>query len=260
MSYPDGSLKVREVRENEGIAPTHEDMERDGGGDIDEELGGAGDVVESRQDEISALYCGVGVADWYNFKSIPPVGLGDLGVTEVENDFYLRSLKNVSFFGASKRALSRRYADFAEVSGFDKGRMEYTEFVDRKQPRHAVVGGGKGLTQYTRGVIYTTARMSTINNVNITQGCPANCSFCKESLLSRGYTQIDITERTGVLRIKLDDREFEVAGKTKVKFWDSVREVMVLGPLQVALRYNFPIAKDSLEKLWSGQLTHLIQD
>lgn len=258
MSYPEGALRKKERSENEEVSPTHDDMERDGGGDLDSEIGDG--VVPSRQAEIEALYGVLGKPDWYNFRSIPPASFEDMRVTEVENDFYLRNVRNKKFFGASKRALSKRYDGYGEVSGFDKGSMRYTPFVELKQPRHAVVKGGKGLTQNTRGVVYTTGGMSSINNVNITHGCPANCSFCKESLLSRGYTQIDITERTGILRLRIDGREFEVLGKTKVKFWDSVNQIMVLGPLQVALKFNFPIANDSLEKLWTGQLTHLIQD
>jgi hypothetical protein len=114
---------------------------------------------------------------------------------------------------------------------------------------------------YTRPVIYLSADMSTINNFNITFGCPSNCSFCKESILGRGYTQLSVDEQSGIIRVELDDgRDFTVPAKSRVKFYDPKVDSVVYGPLVVAVVNSFPIATDSLEKLRTGDLTRLVSD
>ena len=88
-----------------------------------------------------------------------------------------------------------------------------------------------------------------------------NCSFCKESLLARGFTQMDFEEGTGIIRIRTDEREpFEVPSKARVKFYDTNQERIVIGPLSAAVANAFPIATDSLEKLRAGELYRVLAD
>lgn len=85
---------------------------------------------------------------------------------------------------------------------------------------------------------------------------------CKESLIGSPFTQVNFKETTGILKVDLKDGKepMELSAKTKIKFFDTESKVVVYGPLQIALAYNFPIAKDSLRKLRDRTLVRLIAD
>lgn len=76
-----------------------------------------------------------------------------------------------------------------------------------------------------------------------------NCSFCKESLLSRGYTEVSVTASTGMIRFPspLTGNPITVSSAARVKFRDGDR--IVIGSIGTAIRKGFPVAEDSLEKL-----------
>lgn len=85
---------------------------------------------------------------------------------------------------------------------------------------------------------------------------------CKESLLARTFQQASFKEGTGVLDVDLDDGTTirNVPSKARVKFFDTKNDLIVFGPLQVALANKFPIARDSLRKLRDGVLRRLLAD
>lgn len=201
-----------------------------------------------------------GQPDYFNFHTVPLDKLADNHTTTTVNDYYLQDFDAIPMFGASIRALDKRYA-YKLVSAYSKKTHTYTDFTERNMPRHGTTEGGKGLSLYTHVVIYHSADMSSIVNVNITFGCPSNCSFCKESLLARGFTQMDFEEGTGIIRVKTDEREpFEIPSKARVKFYDTQQERIVIGPLGVAVANAYPIATDSLEKLRAGELYRVLAD
>lgn len=203
-----------------------------------------------------------GMPDYYSFVKREHLNINNLGVTQCENDLYLADVAPVEFYGVSMTYLGggSKYAKYKKVSGYSKRENDYSPFVKEHRPYAARVEGGKGVTHYSRGVVYTTGGMSLINNFSITMGCSSNCSFCKESLLARGYTQVDFLERTGTIRLSLPEGHREVLGKSKVKFFDTNLQKIVIAPIQVALRNKFPICKGSLAKLLNGSLTRFMQD
>lgn len=251
-----------------------EGMELGNEGNLDEELGLDMEDEEGSNEDgdehirikadfsevIAARYRVDGQPDYFNFHTVPLEKLDDNHTTTTVNDYYLQDFEAIPLFGASIRALDKKYA-YDLVSAYSKKDHKYTDFAEKYMPRHGTTEGGKGLSLYTHAVIYHSADMSSIVNVNITFGCPSNCSFCKESLLARGFTQMDFEEGTGIIRVKTDEREpFEVPSKVRVKFYDTKQERIVIGPLSVAVVNAFPIATDSLEKLRAGELYRVLAD
>ena len=257
--------------------PSLESMEKlDDEVTIDEELGdddegsneGDDEHVTIKDADSSAMeqfYAVDGQPDYFHFVTEPLTGLDANHETRTVNDWYLRDLPPNEFFGKSQAFLEQKYAGYDTVSAYDKASHKYTDFVEQHRPLHAMTEGGKGITMYTRPVIYLTSDMSTINNINITFGCPSNCSFCKESILARGYTQLAVDEKTGTIEVTIDGPDghptsFEIPSKSKVKFYDARADKIVMGPISVAIVNQFPIATDSLNKLRSQDLTRLLSD
>jgi hypothetical protein len=209
---------------------------------------------------IAARYKVDGQPDYFNMVTERPEFLNQRHISRVANDWYLDRVKPIKFYGASLKALEAKYKDFPVESAYRLADHSFAPFAADHRPLHAMTEGGKGITQYTRPVIYLTTDMSTINNFNITFGCPSNCSFCKESILGRGYTQLSVDEATGLVRIETENGDFVAPSKTKVRFWDQILDQSVMGPLSVAVVNQFPIATSSLEALRSGELTRLVSD
>lgn len=101
---------------------------------------------------------------------------------------------------------------------------------------------------------------SSIVNINIAMGCPSFCSFCKEALIGREYTEFNALESTGYVKIEIEGEIREYPAKTSVKFYDPEVGHIVYGPIQVPIAYGYPIAQDSLAKLRSGLLGRLSAD
>lgn len=253
--------------------PDLEGMELGEEGNLDAELGLDGDGGdddhairgEDAAEKVRRFYQVSGRPDFFNFSVHHPETLDTNTLTRTENDFFLDRYKPTPFFGSSLTHLQKQFAGFARKSGFDKKTMQDTEFAQLYQPKHATNQGMKGLGMYTHASIMhcgsSGGGMSQILNISLTAGCPAQCAFCKESLLGRNYTQADFNEETGILRIKMEDgKEVDVLGKVRVKFWDPKAETVVYGPLQVAIFNGYPIAKDSLEKLKRGELVRYLAD
>lgn len=103
-----------------------------------------------------------------------------------------------------------------------------------------------------------------LNGVAVVHNCPASCMFCKESLIARGFTEVAVSESTGVLQLSIDldgeHLEFSTPSKAKVKFWDSAAKVMVYGPISVAITKGYPVSIDSIRKLVGKQLTRYLSD
>lgn len=250
--------------------PSLESMEKlDDEVDIDgddEEGSNEGDdegvtIKDADSSAIENFYRVEGQGDYFHFGLEPLLSLKDNGVTKTYNDWYLKGVLPNAFFGKSQAFLETKFGSYEIQSAYRKADHTYAPFVEAHRPLHGMTEGGKGITMYTRPVIYLTADMSTINNVNITFGCPSNCSFCKESILARGYTQLSVDESTGVVKVELDGHDpFDVPSKAKVKFYDTALEQIIYGPLSVAVINQFPIATDSLDKLRSGDLIRLLND
>lgn len=199
-----------------------------------------------------------------SFETSQPVTLSD--VTEPvrsSNDFYLSEGYSdpVGLLHASVGAVSKPYEGFKRVSAFNAKTNTYTDHTVRHQPKHAHTVGGKGLTGYTRPTFQHTHGMSSINNVVMSHGCSASCSFCKESLMARGFSQANIKEETGVVTVRHPDGDIEnIPSRTKVKFYDVQNEVVVYGAISIPIVNGFPIAKDSIKKLRDRTLTRFIAD
>jgi hypothetical protein len=87
--------------------------------------------------------------------------------------------------------------------------------------------------------------------------------FCKESLIARGFTEVAVSESSGVLHLSVDldgGLDFSTPSKAKVKFWDSSAQVMVYGPISVAIAKGYPVSIDSIRKLAGKQLTRYLSD
>lgn len=236
------------------------------GGDGEEEGDNEGDdehvvIKDADTSKMEARYQVEGQPDYFNFRTAPLAKVEDNHTVHTENDWYLRKYRSIPMFAQSIKHLERVHLPFEIRSAYDKKTHQYAPFAEAHRPMHAMTEGGKGLAMYTRATIYMTADMSTINNVNITFGCPSNCSFCKESILARGYTQLQVDEKTGTIRVETESRPpFEVPSKSKVKFYDPNVGKVVYGPLSVAVVNEFPISSDSLDKLRSGDLVRLLSD
>lgn len=152
-------------------------------GDLDSELGFDEDGEEDGEDSIrikadfseivAAQYRIEGKPDYFNFHTVHVDRLEDNHTTTTINDYYLEGFEAIPLFGASLKALDRRY-DYPMVSAYSKETHKYTQFTQDHVPRHGMTEGGKGLTLYTHSVIYHTADMSSILNVTISHGCPSN--------------------------------------------------------------------------------------
>jgi len=99
-----------------------------------------------------------------------------------------------------------------------------------------------------------------MNNA-LVHNCPSACSFCKESSLAREFCQMDLFEKTGIIKVKGPNGEdLELPSQAKVKFWDTENEIMILGPIQIAICKGFPIATDSLQKYIDGDLFRVLAE
>lgn len=234
-------------------------------GDLDDG-GNEGDddhvvIKDGDTSQMEARYAIDGVPNWFDMATEPVRDLKDNNFTRTQNDWYLSKFRPIDMFGKSQAFLSDKYASFAVESAYSKTTHAYADYIELHRPLHAMTEGGKGIAMYTRPVVYMTADMSTINNFNITFGCPSNCSFCKESILARGYTQLSVDESTGMVSVVVDGKEpFEIPSKAKVAFWDINIQQIVYGPIAAAIVNMFPISNDSLDKLRSGDLVRLVSD
>lgn len=98
-------------------------------------------------------------------------------------------------------------------------------------------------------------------NGTMVHNCTNSCSFCKESSQAREFCQMDLFEETGIIKVKAPNgEELEIPSKAKVKFWDKDNEVMILGPIQIAIQRGFPISIDSLQKYYDGKLFRVLAE
>jgi hypothetical protein len=201
-----------------------------------------------------------GKPDVLNYKVHSEENIEDNKVTRVDNDPYLINLNPVNLFGQAIKNQEKRYEGFEEKSGYIKEEDCFEEFVELHQARHGHTEGGKGITFDSHPVITQMAGMSKINNINVSFGCPASCSFCKESILAREFSQVDIFEKTGIIRVTFEGVTRDVPSIAKVKFWDSENEIMIFGPIQVAIYKSFPIYKESLRRLVSGESVRVLAE
>ena len=201
------------------------------------------------------------VPNFFEFAVFHPRTVADLDKPlKTENDFYLGSIKPFAPIGKSIKSPADKYAHYALKSAYDTKANEYTEFSHKYRPHHAHTEGGKGLAMYSRPVLYTKAGMSSIVNINIAMGCPSFCSFCKEALIGREYTEFNALESTGYVKLEIEGKIREYPAKTSVKFYDPDVGHIVYGPIQVPIAYGYPISADSLAKLSSGMLGRLSSD
>lgn len=198
--------------------------------------------------------------DFFHFKIHRPEELEEEMQTVVENDAYLSRSKPIDFFGKAIAQSAEKIEDYERQSGFDKETFEYKDFVNLHQPKHGITEGGKGLTFYTKPVINHTCLMSNILNIIISHGCSSLCSFCKESCLSRGFTQTDIKTPTGILKVNIEGEEVEIPGQAKVKFYDTENKIMIYGPIEIPLHKNFPISISSLRKIKDRELFRVLAE
>jgi len=202
--------------------------------------------------------------DYYNYAIKHPKTIKDTRETEVENDPYLEGLAPNVFFADSLGNHAEKYKDWKGESGFSKETMKYTPFVREHQPRHGLTEGGKGLAFYMKPVVMHTTNMSSIVCVNISYGCPASCSFCKEANIARNFTQMPISEATSIIRVTFGHgdmkKKIEVPAKIKVRFFDSRVGSTIYGPLSVAIANEFPIDCRSLERIYDGEFFRVMSD
>lgn len=218
-------------------------------------------IKADQQRQMAARYQVPGQPDYFHYRVQPLTSLADNHTTTVENDWWLDQLEPMAFFGRSIKHVARQHAGWEARSAYDKKTHKFHPYVKTHQPRHGHTEGGKGLALYPAVVIYHTGDMSSILNLNITFGCPSNCSFCKESLLARGFTQMNMYETAGYVRITTETRPpFDVPASTRVKFFDTKIGQVVIGPLSVPVMHSFPIATDSLDKLRDGTLNRVLAD
>jgi len=226
-----------------------------------------GDSAEIKAEDTSAVqrrYSVKGEPDFFHHKRVIPMSLSEPGPQKIINDWALSRQKPIPFFGRAIKKVSDRFSDFAVKSGYTRKTNRFEEQVLLHRPLHAMTEGGKGLTQNTRPVVMAHAGMSDVNNIIFGHGCPASCMFCKESLIARGFTEVAVSESTGVLQLSIDldgeHLEFSTPSKAKVKFWDSAASVMVYGPISVAITKGYPVSIDSIQKLVGKQLTRYLSD
>lgn len=200
------------------------------------------------------------------YHAEPRVSTEDLASQTVENDYYLHDRSNNPLFANGRKHLIKPFAGYTKVSAYDTKKRVHTDLVERSWPTHGQTDGGKGLTTLSRPVISHHAGFSSLVNVVTSFGCSASCSFCKESYLARSFTQVDINELTGLIRIHPDEdrfpelEPFTIPGKVRVKFWDSINNIMSYGPLQVALVNKFPIEDASFIKVATNESYRLLSD
>lgn len=216
------------------------------------------DEVLDAPELIRKVYQEEGVPDFWSFKAeildhIPEMQL-------VENDYWLSINTPVPMFGASIGNVAKGWRTFKERSGYNAKTFKYRDFVEKYRPSPGETVGGKGLTSYTHPVVYLTGLMSKFLNINISYGCPGLCVFCKESNLARNYTQMQIEEETGIIEFDFEGETIKVEGMSRVKFWDTDNNLMVYGPLQVAIANKFPISKYSLRKLAKEETFRVLSD
>jgi hypothetical protein len=225
-----------------------------------------GDSAEIKAEDTSAIqkrYEVRGEPDFFHHKRVIPMSLSETGPQRVINDWALSRQKPIPFFGRAIKKVADRFSDFAVKSGYSRKTNRFEDHVLLHRPLHAMTEGGKGLTQNTRSVVMAHAGMSGVNNIIFGHGCPASCMFCKESLIARGFTEVAVSESSGVLHLSVDldgGLDFSTPSKAKVKFWDSSAQVMVYGPISVAIAKGYPVSIDSIRKLAGKQLTRYLSD
>lgn len=226
-----------------------------------QDLSGEEAYIKLKIAKIKSRYENPEVADNFHFKLALPLTCADFEKgTLSENDHYLEAYKPILPFARSIAAPIDKYKDWAMVSGFNSKTTERTETVNLYRPVHGVTEGGKGITYYTRPVIATTAGMSTIVNVVMASSCPSNCSFCKEALIARSYAESNIYETSGEITLHWEGKTQSFPAKTKVKFFDPNIQSIVYGPLQVPIGLKYPLADESLRKLFEGTLVRMLAD
>lgn len=104
------------------------------------------------------------------------------------------------------------------------------------------------------------AHNSEILNFNITAGCSASCSFCKESFLARPYSQIDIHEDSAIIQIDFDGNLLHTPAKAKVKYFDPNVQEMIAGPIVVPISQGWPIETYSLNRLANRESFRVLED
>jgi|ERR1019366_5932137 hypothetical protein len=225
------------------------------------------EIAEIKEENKAALqekYEVLGQPDFYHYKRVIPESLIEAETTRVMNDWFLSRQKSIPFFGRAINKVAVLFSDYEIRSGYDKKTNKFADFVLDYRPLHAMTEGGKGLTQNTRPVVMLHAVFSEVNNIIFGHGCPAQCSFCKESLIARGFTEVAVSESTGILHLETDlDGEhlsFDTPSKAKVGFFDTTAEIMVYGPIGIAIARGYPILKDSICKIIGKSLTRYLSD
>lgn len=110
--------------------------------------------------QIKEYYLNEALPNENEFKSFFPATLESLTKEHhTENDYFLRRVTPNKAVGSSIKFLGTRYKNYARVSAYNPKEGKFTPLAQRFRPEHAHTEGGKGLTNYSRPVIYTTSGM-----------------------------------------------------------------------------------------------------
>lgn len=152
------------------------------------------------------------------------------------------------------------YEEFEKISGYNSKKKKFRSYVEKYQARCFQTEGGKGLTFNVKPVVGHHANMSTVCNININQGCVNLCSFCKESHVSRRYSEMNIYGESKIVEIEFEGEKVKVPSKIKVKYFDVENNIIVYGAVEVPISKRFPISKSSLRRVISGELKRVLNE
>ena len=181
----DDRVSKNEVNEG-GDEDIMEGMARKGSADGDLEI----DSLYAEEDDVSILvsedgeeavrdrYKVEGRPDFFKFSVKHSTTLEDMSITETQNDIFLNKITPSNFIGMSIKTQYDKRKKYKKVSAFSKKSYDYNGFSKQHMPLNGITEGGKGLTNLSRSVVYTTAVMSGLLNVSLSHGCSAQCSFC----------------------------------------------------------------------------------
>lgn len=157
----DATIDVQaDEKANEDKFDTGSDDEDDDVTSDEGDLAGEETFLEMRALKIKQRFLKDGSPNFFEFSVFHPRTVADLDKPiKTENDFYLGAIKPFAPIGKSIKSLASRYEHYGLKSAYDTKSNEYTEFTHKFRPHHAHTEGGKGLTMYSRPVLYTKAGM-----------------------------------------------------------------------------------------------------
>lgn len=254
------------IKDMSGMEVIEVDEYVDDEADFEDDTG----LVGSSAALVRSRYYAKGQPDWNAFKVTAPLSIEyyDQHGHEVENDFYLQSLRPDSDIAAVNNRWANHYRDYDSVDGYSTKESDRSEYIKQYGPRLADSGGGKGVSTLIRSVVMQGVGMSGLLNLPIATGCSAVCNFCLESIVGHTFSESDISEAdTGILDMtyEIDGESFHFngPGKTRVIAYDPENDIVVALPLQTALAAKFPITKRSLRLIsdeWGRPLRRNIAD